>query len=60
MNEVYQMVIKNVALNIRKRSTSLFQGSDSGLDAFTCSSILAIAFAKTKEDVLADLMRAEV
>ena len=55
----YKVAITNVARYIRShRSTS---GEDGGtLDGYTASMGLSVAFCKAKEEILADIMRAEV
>ena len=50
---VYQMAVNNTALYIR--SQVIKDGGDT-LDAFTASVVLAVAFCKTKEEVLADIL----
>jgi len=44
--KVYRMAIRNIAYNIRQKNT----------DAFTASSIIAMAFCKDKEEVLDEIL----
>lgn len=52
----YQMCINNIALYIRHTK----DGSIPSINAFDCSEVIAIAFCKFKEEVLADIIRANV
>jgi hypothetical protein len=51
----YDMAIRNTASHIRNQST---QGEM--LDAFTASTVLAIAFCKDSGEVLSDLVRVDL
>lgn len=53
----YRMAINNVANYIRSLDNRDRHG-DCNIDAFQASEILAIAFCKLKEDVLADIVSA--
>jgi hypothetical protein len=55
---VYKMCIKNVARTIRKQSTSDIVSGNS-INVFQASEILAIAFCKSKEEVIDDLIKYE-
>lgn len=59
---VYQMAINNTAAFIRGPANHTRVKGEDGfeLDAFTASLVLAAAFCKLKEDVLADLISARV
>lgn len=58
---VYQMAISNTARAIRSQPPAIRDNDPiPELNAFTASSILAVAFCKAKEEVIADLLRAEV
>jgi hypothetical protein len=52
MNEVYQMEVNNIANYMKKNA------GKTELDAFICSSVLAIAHGKLKEDVIDDIINA--
>ena len=52
INEVYQMEVNNIANYMRKNR------GNTELDAFICSSVLAIAHCKLKEDVIQDIINA--
>ena len=55
----YQMAINNTARYLRSPENR--RGNDDfHLDAFTASEVLAIAFCKAKEEVVADLIHAKL
>ena len=58
MTSPYQMCINNVARKIRSQPET---GKDELYpDAFACSTVLAMAFCKAKEEIVADILRAEL
>ncbi len=58
---VYQMAINNTARAIRAQAPAVVDSDPvPELNAFTASSILAVAFCKAKEEVLVDLVNAKV
>lgn len=56
----YQMAINNTARFIQSPKNRDTGSEDPTINAFDASIILAIAFCKNKEEVLADLLRAKV
>ena len=52
----YMVAINNVARFIR--SAHNYDDDGAYLDGYTASKVLAIAFCKSKEEVLADILRA--
>lgn len=54
----YQMAINNTARYLRSPDNR--RGDDFHLDAFKASEVLAIAFCKAKEEVIADLINAKL
>lgn len=53
---VYQMCINNVAAAIRAQKPD-DSDPEPTLNAFRASEILAVAFCKSKEEVMADLLK---
>lgn len=52
----YQMCINNVSNYIINQPRKDVENNE-GIDAFEASTILAIAFCKTKEEVIGDIIR---
>jgi hypothetical protein len=52
----YQMAINNVARYIRSGDNRQAVHEGDGLDAFKASTTLAVAFCKSKEEVLEDIL----
>ncbi len=59
MTTPYQMAINNVARAIRKQASAAHDYSEPELNAFTASTYLALAFCMNKEEVCADIIRAD-
>lgn len=55
----YQMAINNTATFIRSQENKRAATVGTGLDAFAASFALGVAFCKAKEEVLADLIKAQ-
>ena len=53
----YQMCVNNVAMYIRSNPSEHYPST---IDAFTASSVLAIAFCMSKEEVLMHIVNADV
>jgi hypothetical protein len=56
----YQLAVRNVARHIRKHADAPAGDLEPFLDAFTASTVLAVAFCKSKEEVCSDIVHAEV
>lgn len=54
----YQMCINNIAMHLRSRVN--VDDSHVSINAFHCGEVIAIAFCKFKEDVIADIINADV
>lgn len=53
----YKVAITNVARYIKSRRDTSEDGAS--LDGYTASTVLAVAFCKAKEEVLADIMQVD-
>lgn len=62
MYKLYQTAIANTAAFIRSKENkhNVEHNPEQAINAFTASSVLAIAFGKTKEDVIMDLMNVKL
>lgn len=58
MTNPYQMVINNVAIHIRAQHVEGFHSTS--IDVFEAARTIAIGFCKMQEDVLLDLVHADI
>lgn len=61
-NPLYQMMIRNAALHISKINPNATYKSEEDIPTsiWTISEVLAIVLAKTKEDVLFDIIQCKI
>lgn len=60
LSGVYGMCIRNVASYLRSKTDLEKERDHEHFDAFEAATVISVAFAKLKEDVLADIISVDV